>query len=99
VCWAHLKRDLTAIAQRSGVSQAIGEALLRRERRLFRWWHQVRDGTLSREAFIQRVAYLRAGFKAELAAAVALPMAKAEKTPLAKTSRTCQRLLKLEPAL
>ena len=35
VCWAHLKRDLTAMAERSGVSREIGEALLRRQRRLF----------------------------------------------------------------
>ena len=49
LCWAHLKRDFTAIAQRTGVSKGIGEALLRRERRLFRWWHRVRDGTMSRE--------------------------------------------------
>jgi len=52
VCWAHLKRDVTAMAERTGVSQDIGEGLLRRERRLFRWWHQLRDGTLSRERFI-----------------------------------------------
>lgn len=99
VCWAHLKRDLSAIAQRSGVSQTIGESLLRRQRRLFRWWYQVRDGTLSRPQFIQRVQHLRAGFKAELAAASALPIEQHEKTPFAKTVRTCRRLLKIEPAL
>ena len=99
VCWAHLKRDLTAIAERRGISQEIGEALLSRQRRLFRWWRRVRDGTLSREAFIERVNHLRAGFKAELAAAAALPIAKDEKTPLAKTVRTCRQLLKVEPAL
>ena len=99
VCWAHLKRDLTAIAQRSGVSQGIGESLLRRQQRLFRWWHRVRDGTLSREMFGQMVAHLRAGFKAELAAAARLPIGEREKTPLAKTVRTCQKLLLVEPAL
>lgn len=99
LCWAHLKRDLTAIAERSGVSQAIGEALLRRQRRLFRWWYQVRAGTLGRADFCQRVSHLRAGFKAELALAANLPIGRHEKTPLAKTVRTCQQLLKLEPAL
>jgi hypothetical protein len=49
LCWANLKRDLKAMTDRSGVSKAIGEALLRRERRLFRWWHRVRDGTMSRD--------------------------------------------------
>jgi transposase len=99
VCWAHLKRDFTAIAERSGVSHEIGEALLRRQRRLFRWWHRVRDGTLSRPNFIELVNPLRAGFKAELVAATALPLTHAEKTPLAKTIRTCQQLLQVEPAL
>jgi len=99
VCWAHLKRDFTAMAERTGVSREIGEALLRRQRRLFRWWHRVRDGTRSRPDFIELVNPLRAGVKAELEAATALPIAKAEKTPLAKTIRTCQQLLQVEPAL
>jgi transposase len=99
VCWAHLKRDLTAMAQRLGTSQEIGEALLRRQRRLFRWWHRVRDGTLSREQFIQQVNHLRRGFKTGLDEAAALPIEPNEKTPLAKTVRTCRRLLKVEPAL
>ena len=99
VCWAHLKRDLTAIAERSGVSKEIGEALLNRQRRLFRWWYQVRAGTLSREAFIERVNYLRTGFKAELEATANLSIGKREKTPLARTVRTCRQMLKVEPAL
>ncbi len=99
LCWAHLKRDLQAIAERSGVSQEIGESLLRRELRLFQWWHRVRDETLSHSTFIDCVNHLRAGFKAELEAAAALPIAKGEKTPLAKTVRTCRKLLKVEPAL
>lgn len=50
VCWAHLKRDFTQIAERRGVSQDIGNALLARQRRLFRWWHRVRDGTYDARA-------------------------------------------------
>jgi transposase len=99
VCWAHLKRDLTAIAERGGVSQAIGAALLKRQQRLFRWWHRVRDGTISRADFELAVVALRQGFKAELESAVQLPIGKNEKTPLAKTVRTCEQLLKIEPAL
>ena len=99
VCWAHLKRDLTAIAEGSGVSKQIGQALLKRERRLFRWWHRVRDGTMSRQQLMLAVESLRAGFKAELEAAAALPIGKREKSPLAKTVRTAQKLLKVETAL
>lgn len=99
VCWAHLKRDLTAIAERSGVSKAIGQALLQRERRLFRWWHRVRDGTMSRQQLVLAVKSLRAGFKAELETAAALPISHQEKSPLAKTVRTAQKLLNIETAL
>lgn len=99
LCWAHLKRDLTAIAERTGISRQIGEDLLRRERRLFRWWYRVRDGTMSREQFVVAVEPLRAGFKASLEEAAALPIGKNEKSPLAKTVRTAQQLLKVEPAL
>jgi transposase len=99
VCWAHLKRDFTAMAERSGVSQVIGEALLKRQQRLFRWWHRVRDGTMSRADFETAVVALRQGFKAELESAAQLPIGQNEKTPLAKTVRTAKQLLKIEPAL
>jgi transposase len=99
VCWAHIKRDLTAISQRKGVSKEIGEALLFREKRLFRWWHRVRDGTLTREEFRVLVEPLRAGFRADLESAAQLPIAPKEKTPLAKTVRTCAQILKVESAL
>ncbi|PSN12291.1 hypothetical protein C7293_20795 [filamentous cyanobacterium CCT1] len=81
------------------MSGEIGDALLRRQRRLFRWWHRVRDGTLTRPDFITLVKPLRAGVKAELEAATSLPIGNTEKTPLAKTIRTCQQLLQVKPAL
>lgn len=99
VCWAHLKRDFTAIAQRRGVSQNIGEALLKRQRWLFRWWSQVRNGAMSWEHFQLLVQLLRKGLKAQLEAAAELDIGAKEKSPLAKTVRTCRKMLKLEPAL
>ncbi|MGB3615226.1 MAG: IS66 family transposase, partial [Elainellaceae cyanobacterium] len=63
VCWAHLKRDFTRIAERTGVSQAIGEGLLAQEKALFKLWYQVRDGTLTRQAFCQAVQPIRAEIK------------------------------------
>ena len=99
LCWAHLKRDFTAMAERSGVSRDIGKALLKRERRLFRWWHRVCEGTMSRENFIAMVEQLRAGLKAELEEAAALPIGNREKSPLAKTVRTARKLLSVEPAM
>ena len=99
LCWAHLKRDFQRIAERQGASAEIGEALLALTRRLFRWWHRVRDGTLSRERFQEAVAHLRQRFQRLLAEAAALCDSPQEKTPLAKTARTCASLLKVEPAL
>jgi transposase len=83
VCWAHLKRDFTAMSERCGVSEGIGLALLARQRRLF----QI------------AVNALRQGFKTELESAAALPISYNEKSPLAKTVRTCREILKLEPSL
>ncbi|NEP53449.1 MAG: transposase, partial [Moorea sp. SIO3C2] len=51
------------------------------------------------EQFIRQVSYLRHGFKATLEEAAVLPIDLNEKSPLAKTVRTCQRLLKVEPTL
>jgi transposase len=99
VCWAHLLRDFQAMAERPGASAEIGEALLRRGYRLFHWWHRVRDGTLCEGLFHQAVAQLRSGLVAELEAAANLPMNPKAETPVAKTARTCARLLKVEPAL
>jgi transposase len=99
VCWAHLKRDFTKISERSGVSAEIGETLLAAQRQLFEFWHRVRDGTLSRAEFIAVVAPIRQRVQAVLSEAAALDIGAKEKTPLAKTVRTCRKLLKVEPAL
>jgi transposase len=51
VCWAHLKRDFQAISERGGESQEIGEALLEQTKEVFRLWHELRDGAISRRKF------------------------------------------------
>lgn len=99
VCWAHLKRDFTRIAQRRGVCQEIGNGLLAQEKALFELWYQVRDGTLSRVDFAEWVQPIRAGLKALLEEGASYAIGPKEKTPLAKTVRTCQQLLRVEPAL
>ena len=99
VCWAHLKRDFTRIAERQGVSQEIGEGLLNQEKALFELWYQVRDGTLSRTTFAERVHPIRAALNALLEEGASYAIGPKEQTPLAKTVRTCQQLLRVEPAL
>ena len=54
---------------------------------------------MSHALFIEAVSHLRRGFQQELERAAALPISSKEKTPLAKTVRTCRQILKVEPAL
>jgi transposase len=59
VCWSHLTRDFQGFIDRGGVGGRIGKALMAQRDKLFRWWSQVRDGTLSREDFIRRSMSVR----------------------------------------
>jgi len=99
LCWAHLKREFVKISERTGVSQQIGEDLLNQEKELFKLWYQVRDGTLKRCEFQLKVQSIRNSIKSCLLEAANYEVGYKEKTPLAKTVRTCRQLLKVEPAL
>jgi hypothetical protein len=59
----------------------------------------VRDGTLSRCEFQSLVSSIRSRVGGLLAQGAQYQIGSREKTPLAKTVRTCRQLLKLEPAL
>lgn len=59
VCWSHLTRDFQGFIDRGGVGGRIGERLMAQRNTLFRWWHRVRDGTMSREVFQRRSMPLR----------------------------------------
>ena len=98
-CWAHLKREFTKMAERSGVSQRLGQALLEQEKKLFALWYRVRDGTKDRAAFQREVEPIRAAVKDLLQKGADYQIGAKEKTPLAKTVRTCRQLLKAESAL
>jgi transposase len=99
LCWAHLKRDFTRMAERSGVSGELGQALLEQQKLLFEQWYRVRDGTLSRGEFASIVSPIRQQIHSLLTEAADYEISSREKTPLAKTVRTCQQLLKVESAL
>ena len=90
-CWAHLLRDFTKISERSGVAGQVGEQLLELTKRMFRYWHRVRDGTLSREKFIPCMTHIQAKMEAALQRAVLHGDA--------KTANTCKGILKLKTAL
>jgi transposase len=91
LCWAHLKRDAQAIADRGGESAFVGQSLLDEIERMFHWWHRVRDGTLTRSSFKVYMRSLRIRFEAMLE----LGMGSAH----SKTAKTCANLLKHTVAL
>ncbi len=99
LCWAHLIREFQKIAERGEESQRIGEGLLEQARRLFKWWHRIRDGTLTRAAFALAAAEIRAEVQRWLAEGAAYVPAWGEKSARARTARTCRELLKVEEAL
>ena len=99
VCWAHLKRDFIQISERVGASAEIGESLLFQEKLLFNLWHQFRNEQLTRIELAQAVEPIQAKFSSILQEAVELQIGEHDKTPLAKTVRTCRNLLKLFDSL
>lgn len=99
LCWAHLKREFTKMAERGGPSQRIGEALLEQEALLFAYWHRVRDGTLAWSTFQKYAREIRRRIKAILAEGADYCPAKGEHSARARTARTCRDLLKMEPAM
>jgi len=59
-CWAHLKRDFQALIDGPcTVKKRLGHDLMRETRKMFALWQKVRDGTLSRRAFDQRMKPVR----------------------------------------
>jgi transposase len=55
ICWAHLVRDFRSFVERGGASARVGEKLLAEARLMFRAWHRIRDGTLTRATFQRRM--------------------------------------------
>jgi transposase len=90
-CWAHLKRDVLAIAERGTDSERIGKAMLEEINRMFVWWHRVRDGTLARSTFRVYMRGLQRRFETLLAEGASIVHV--------RTSKTCKKLLKHADAL
>lgn len=91
LCWAHLKRDFQAFAERGGEAERIGQALLTEVTQMFGGWHRVQNGTLSRGDFqvAMQPVQTRVG---EL-------LREGAQLSNEKTGRTCAKILKLEVAL
>ena len=99
LCWAHLIRDLAAIAERPGASAEFGDQLLSLQQQLFEHWHRYKDGTIDWPALQHRCRPIRQAFEATLQQVVELGAQRSERTPWASTVRTCRKLLKVTGAL
>jgi transposase len=99
LCWAHVIRDLTAIAERQGASAQFGAELLALQQQLFGQWHQWKEGTIDWQTLRRCCWPIRQSFEATLQRVVELGYQRGEQTPWAKTVRTCHKLLKQKEAL
>ena len=99
LCWAHLIRDLRAIAERSGASAEVGHQLLELQHQLFGCWHRYREGRIDWSGLQHSSRPIRQAFVATLQRVVDLGCNRGERTPWASTVRTCQQLLQRSDAL
>jgi transposase len=99
LCWAHLKRDFIKISERPGFSGKVGALLLKQEKQLFNLWHQFRNEEITRPELEQAAQPIQARVSRLLKKVSKLNIGKQDETPLAKTVRTCRKILELEPAL
>jgi transposase len=95
LCWAHLIRDLVAIAERPGASAEFGAELLGLQQQLFGHWHRYKEGKIDWPALQQSCRPIRQAFETTLQQVVELGYPRCERTPWASTVRTCQQLQKV----
>jgi transposase len=91
VCWAQLLRDIEAMSARGGRSQEIGAGLQAQARRMFHWWHRVRDGTLAPASCVSSMRPVRQEVERRLEAG--------QTCGVPKTEGTCREILRLRQAL
>jgi transposase len=91
LCWAHLLRDIEAMIARGGRSAEVGEALRVEARKMFHWWHRVRDGTLTHASFRTYMQPIRREVERLLEAG--------QRCGVPKTEGTCREIFKLRQAL
>ena len=91
LCWSHLLRDFQAFAERKGRSAEIGAELVELGRRMFNWWHKVRDGTITRATFRK--------YMGPVQDRVGELLEQAQRCRSPRTKATAREILKLESAL
>jgi len=66
ICWAHLLRKFVSFAERDGPASAVGRDLLDYTGIIFDYWHDYREGKLSRERFVAWMIPVRQQMEAAL---------------------------------
>jgi transposase len=91
LCWAHLKRDFQAFAERDGPSAQLGEQLLEQLKQIFTLWHSFQNDNITHPVLQERMKPHRdtIGQLLRLGA----------DCPHDKTAGTCRDILKREEAL
>jgi transposase len=91
LCWAHLLRDFQAFVDRGGQSAEIGTKLLAQAELMFQWWHRVRDGTLPRARFQEKMQNVQTRIGDLLREGASCDRD--------ETAGTCRHILRFEEAL
>jgi len=99
LCWAHVTRDLTAIAERQGGRAEIRAELLGLQKKLFGQWHRWKDAAIDWPQLQKNCRPIRQAFEATLQQVVELGCQRGERTPWDQTVHTCQQLLQRSNAL
>ena len=71
ICWAHLIRKFVSFSERDGPAGELGQELLDYTGIFFEYWHDYKDGKLSREKLVAWMAPVREQVEAVLQRAVA----------------------------
>jgi transposase len=91
LCWSHLTRDFQGFIDRGGEGARIGTLLMKERNRMFKWWHRVRDGTMSRTNFQQGMKKVESN--------VGMLLREAVVRAQGKTAGMAAEILKLEGAM
>ena len=92
LCWAHLKRDFTSFLDYGAEGKRLGTKLLIETRKLFRLWKRIRDGTLTRSKFQEKMVPVRERIEELLKEGE-------RQTSAPKVKGMCKQILKLRKAL
>jgi len=91
ICWAHLKRDIKKISERSGEPGRLGDQMLSTFYRIYSYWNKFQDNIIDREYLIKATKILRKNFKVVLN--------KATTCGHKATENTCKNIYKLLDSL